>query len=194
MATPAGLSFDSLDEFSENNLDASNDWVMYLNSSIRPNYLNYPGSALTPLTIVRAKCRITPEQDKLPSGSPPQLYEEMWYHDGVPIGMRRFSNLPAIKHKLGTIMVNCTSNQPQETLAVSNALVRLIVELELVSADRSYVVVPSAMYETVEDKLKQYKFLRHNSFAADRRRLIIHLVSNPPAENMDNYLVREDSE
>lgn len=193
-ASPAGMSFNAPEEFSENNLDASNDWVMYVDSSTLPKYLNYPGSALTPLTNVRAKCRITPELGKPLSGTPPQLYEELWYHGGVPVGMRRFSKLPALKHRLGTIIINCANSQPQEVLAVCNALVRLTVDLELQAADRSYVVVPRAIYEMVEDKLKQYKFLRRNDFGADRRRLIIHLVSNPPAESMDNYLVREDSE
>lgn len=194
MVSPPSLSFDSLDEFSEDNLDATNDWVMYVDSSTLPNFLNYPGSALTPLTNVRAKCRITPEMGKPLSGTSPKLYEELWYRDGVPVGMRRFSNLPSVKHRLGTIMVNCASNQRQEALALSNALVRLTVDLELLAADRSYVVVPSAIYEMVEDKLRQYKFLRRKGIGADRRRLIIHLVSNPPAENMDNYLVREDTE
>jgi hypothetical protein len=194
MVSPPGLSLDSPDQFSEENLDANNDWIMYVKSNTLPNFLNYPGSALTPLTNVQAKCRITPEPGKPLSGTAPQLYEELWYHDGVPVGMRRFSNLPAIKHRLGTIMVDCTSNQPEEALALSNALVRLTVDLELLAADRSYVVVPRSIYEGVEDKLKRYKFLRRDGFGADRRRVIIHLVSNPPAENMDNYLVREDSE
>ncbi|HEY9712656.1 MAG TPA: hypothetical protein V6C72_04255 [Chroococcales cyanobacterium] len=194
MASSAGLSFDSLDQFTEENLDASNDWVMYVDSSTLPQYLNYSGSALTPLIAVRARCRITPELGKPLSGSSPQLYEELWYHDGLAVGMRRFSNLPMIKHRLGTIMVNCTSNQRQEALALSNALLHLTVDLELLAADRSFVVVPSAIYDTVEENLKRYKFFRRNDIGADRRRVIIHLVSNPPAESMDNYLVREDSE
>src|SRR3990167_4330555 len=67
-------------------------WAMYLDMHEVPHYLNYRGSKLHPLAKVRVRFRYFPPEknsDKWPA----KTYEELWYYDGKPVGLRRYGQL-----------------------------------------------------------------------------------------------------
>ena len=184
-------AFNSLDEFGDRSLDVHNDWVMYVDVSTLQNNLSYKGSRLSPISDARISYRLTLDKGKPGSGTSLQLYEELWYHNGLPLGLKRYCNLPMISHKLGTIMVSVSGNTSQETQAISSTLARLTLELCLIAAVRSDIVVPQAAFQMVVTDLKRYNFFPKTQISSDHKRMIIHLVSNPRTQSMDKYLVSE---
>ncbi len=165
----------------EDEVAERSDWVMVVDAMRLPNYLRYPGSKLCPITQVRVSylnCL-----DKIPAR--PVLYEDFWYHDGQPIGCRRYS-LMTIKpiDRRGTIFVKPGKDISANTAAVANAIVRLTVDLNVHDVSAAAVIVPEELHRQLVSDFGGFGFLKRAVQAGAQ--VGIRLVSNPRV--FDEYL------
>ena len=165
----------------EDEVAERSDWVMVIESTRLPNYLKYPGSRLNPITQVRVSylnCL-----DKIPAR--PVLYEDFWYHDGQPIGCRRYSLL-TIKpvDRRGTIFVKPGKDISANTAAVANAIVRLTVDLNVNAVSAAAVIVPEELHRQLVSDFSACGFWKRDVRAGGQ--VTIRLVSNPRV--FDEYL------
>ncbi len=175
-ASAAGQLYLTEDEVAERS-----DWVMVVDAMRLPNYLRYPGSKLCPITQVRISYLNCLE--KIPAR--PVLYEDFWYHDGQPIGCRRYS-LMTIKpiDRRGTIFVKPGKDISANTAAVANAIVRLTVDLNVHDVSAAAVIVPEELHRQLVSDFSGFGFLKRAVQAGGQ--VTIRLVSNPRV--FDEYL------
>jgi len=151
------------------------DWAMFIDLQNTKQFLNYPGSQLHPLTQLRVNFRSFP-RGKECSNSPATLYEEFWYHQDVPIGLRRQKELDVEEDQSGAIIVGPVDDN--SVGAVSNALIRLFVELDIKQAPINVVLVPREKYDQIADGLGRYSFSAKID-VAEGPQPCIHLRSYP---------------
>jgi hypothetical protein len=160
------------------------EWAMFVEMNDNKLYLSYPGSKLRPLTFFRVTANSYPRG---PNGntSIPQakLYEEFWYHNEIPIGLRRFCPLNIERSKIGAIFLGTSGSNDA---AAARVLVRLAVELDFQGLSPSVVEVPLDKYDAVVSELAHYSFLPKLSGGAGRQ-FSIHLRSYPYKSNKDAY-------
>ncbi len=165
----------------EDEVAERSDWVMVVEATRLHNYLRYPGSKLCPITQVRfsyLNCL-----DKIPAR--PVLYEDFWYHDGQPIGCRRYS-LITIKQfdRRGTIFVKPGKDVSANTVAVANAIVRLSVDLNVHDVSAAAVIVPEEVHGQLVSDFSRFGFFKRS--VQSGAQVSIRLVSNPRV--FDEYL------
>jgi hypothetical protein len=136
-------------------------WAMILDLPDVGYYLNYPGSKLWPLTKVRVNLRTySPANNREP---PIQtLYEDLWYHNQSPIGLRRYNEISISRQSYGALIVcpgNNTGNTKQRAQAIADAITRLSVDIHFRNASTGLVLVPEDEYDTVADALGQFGFV-----------------------------------
>lgn len=175
-ASAAGQLYLTEDEVAERS-----DWVMVVDAMRLPDYLRYPGSKLNPITQVRISYLNCLE--KIPAR--PVLYEDFWYHDGQPIGCRRYS-LMTIKpvDRRGTIFVKCGKDISANTAAVANAIVRLTVDLNVHDVSAAAVIVPEELHRQLVSDFGGFGFIKRA--VQSGAQVTIRLVSNPRV--FDEYL------
>jgi hypothetical protein len=165
----------------EDEVAERSDWVMVLDVTQKPNYLKYPGSKLCPITQVRVSyldCL-----GKLPARA--VLYEDLWYHDGQPIGCRRYSQM-TIKQfdRRGTIFLKPGKDASANTPAVANAIVRLTVDLNVHDVSAAAVIVPEEVHRQLISDFSALSFFKRP--VQSGAQVNIRLVSNPRV--FDEYL------
>jgi len=162
---------DLVDEY----LQSYFDWAMFMGLQNTDQFLNYPGSQLRPLTRVRVNFRSFP-RGKENDNTPATLYEDFWYHEDVPIGLRRRNELDIQEDQSGAIIVGPVDDNAVG--AVTNALIRLLVELDIKQAPINVVLVPREKYYQIGTELARYSFFPKID-VAEGPQLCIHLRSYP---------------
>lgn len=86
-------------------------------------------------------------------------YEEMWYHDGKPIGMERFAALeiPADKKVAIKILQTACGTSSDETSASANLILRMVLDIRLNRDTITVVEVPSSSFQQVLMELQNRK-------------------------------------
>lgn len=173
----------ALAEFSPNLLDAylerEFDWAMYVDIRNLDHYLKYKGSRLHPLTRGRVyfNSYIHPRRPGV-STQQSQVYQDLWYHQGQPLGLRRRSALNIEKGTTGTIVISQYADENGQAKCAANAIVRLLVELQLKDIVVGTVIVPQDKYKDIVGALEHYGF-RIQPQAAGGKQLSICLRSHP---------------
>ena len=111
------------EEPDEKRLRSANDWILYVDVTSLSNYFKYHGSRLSPVINVRVKCLVAGDSKH----HQPQIYEDLWYHNGQIIGSHVVNKLPFGNFKLGSIIVRRTDEAASETAAIANALARFLI-------------------------------------------------------------------
>lgn len=165
----------------EDEVAERSDWVMVVDATRLPDYLKYPGSKLSPITQVRVSYLNCLE--RIPAR--PVLYEDFWYHDGQPIGCRRYSSI-TIKpvNRRGTIFVKPGKDISTNTAAVANAIVRLTVDLNVHDVSAAAVIVPEDVHRQLVSDFSTFGFFKRAVQSGGQ--VTIRLVSNPRV--FDEYL------
>lgn len=153
------------------------DWSMFVELQDAPNYLDYRGSLLHPLSKVRVHLHTYPSMNGTTSTTN-SVYEEFWYHNGKPLGSRRVSELSITTNRLGAIVIGPLDARPEQTTAAVNATVRLIMDLQLKQIGTHVVFVPYERYDAVAGAFEHYRFLRGNP-ASEGVQMSINLRSYP---------------
>jgi len=150
--------------FSNKWLDQRFDWVIYLEPKELEHYLVYPSSGLGPVTDVRMTYRVNPRLAANHVDSTLH-YEDLWYHEGRPVGCRRFGKLNIQSGWQGAICISDADSGHQNTPAEANAIVRLILEINLLNCNVTAVLVPSSMVSPLCDAMGQFQFFRTDGSA-----------------------------
>lgn len=156
-------------------LDRTYDWIISIETEKMKGYLDQKGSTLKP--IVKATVSYKPG-----SGGTTTKFEELFYHNWIALGMRRYKPLSLGNSDQVAIVV--THKQPpptpEETNATANAIVRIFVDAYLKGNAVTNVIVPDATMGQIVQNLKQANFYPGNEDAPDQPNfssLILHLES-----------------
>jgi len=159
-------------------------WAMFIKIKDLKPYLNYPGSKLNPLTRYCVTVNSFQQgRTVAPDSTPAQPYEEFWYHDEIPIGLRRYRNLNIKPNQIGAIFLGSTGNN---AVAATNVLIRLALDLDLQDRAPSVVEVPLDKYDAIASELGNYSFFPKMPVTKGRQ-FSIHLRSYPYNKNKDEY-------
>lgn len=136
------------------------------------------------MTQIRVTCNsfqrgMTNRSERVPA----QLYEEFWYHEETPIGLRRYRTLDLESNQIGAIFLGGRGNN---SAAAAKVLLRLAVDLDLHELSPGLVVVPLDKYDLIASELGRYSFFPRMS-ALSGRQFSIHLRSYPYRKNKDEY-------
>lgn len=173
----------------ENYLGTEFTWAMVLDLPDMRHYLSYPGAKLKPIAKVQVHFRSYPHEYNHPPLTN-TLYEELWYHNEVPIGLRRYNQISIPRQCDGAIIVcpgDGTSDELQRASAITDAIVRLVVDVQFRNALTGLVLVPSAEYDNVAEGLSRYRFLVSH-IGSPIRPISIHLRAYPKGKDQIFYL------
>ena len=168
----------------DSKVDRAFDWTMPLTIQRLPNFLNYSGSKLHPIVRLRAgfhpnaRGRFKPQVTS-------STFEDLWYHEGDALGCRHDTNLQIEPGKLGALVIRSGMDN-QDSPAIADALVRLTLELQILSTPVSAVMIPSYLYDSVSDQLARFNF-RTNTTMDVGCQLNIHLISYPVGKSAYYY-------
>jgi hypothetical protein len=177
------------DQITDDYLDRLNEWVLYVDASSLKDCVDYRGSTLNPMTNVHVVFRLIQKPYRPKIDPSPQPYEDLWYHNGTPVGCRRHRQLAAGNNALGVIVVRDSAEVAQHTEAIANAIARLMVELYENERPCTAVIVPLSIYNRLGDDLSQCRFYKKAQPKDLYRQVHIHMLSNP--RKLDNWFFFE---
>src|SRR5262249_20364228 len=147
-------------------------------------YLKYPGSQLWPIAKVRVNLRTYSNNSASYANT---RYEELWYHYHLPTGLRRYNQIDLMRQTWGAIVVcpgDGTTDPIQRPLAITDAIVRLVVDIEMRQAGTALVLVPEDDYESIREGLSQFHFVPLSP-GMPIQSIGIHLRSYPSSDGSD---------
>ncbi len=165
----------SLDSLTNTWLDQRFDWVVHLKATPLHGYLNYPGSSLNPLKNVRVDYRLTPrlfnQRDET------MHFENLWYKDAVPIGChRRLAKLNLKAGWQGAIYIDDNQYANDSTPALTNAIVRTVLDVSLLGGVPVVVLAPPALVPKIASELGRYNFRTTNDDSLTPAPSVIQLM------------------
>ncbi len=135
------------------------DWSMIVFVPDTKNYLDYVGSSLHPITKVCVNFN-----DHTTDGARGNSYEEFWYHNGEVLGMRRHKQIDVAPDSDGAVII-CESRNTDSSdasAAVTDALMRLVLDIQFRGALVSHFIIPETSYDGVTKALERYGFAVEN--------------------------------
>ncbi len=160
------------------------NWAMYIDLEEDKPFLNYAGSRLNPLTQLRVTTSSFQRgTTKTLDSAPAQVYEEFWYHEETPVGLRRYRALDIKSNEIGAIFLGGKGNN---VAAAAKVLLRLALDLDLHQLSPGIVVVPLDKYDLIASELGRYSFFPR-MLATSGQQFSIHLRSHPYRKNKDEY-------
>jgi hypothetical protein len=164
------------------------DWAMYLDVQDIQHFLNYEKSTLHPLSRVRVSYRSFPR-----SGTPAErqsdskTYEEFWYYHRNPLGAKRYLEPNIRDSSLGVIVLGPAGTRADHCAALTNALLRLMIDLQFRQACTSIVLVNEENYDQIVSNLNYYHFSPGLKLGSGKQ-MTIHICSRSSAKEEYLYL------
>lgn len=148
-------------------------WSMVLYLPDVKDSLNYKGSTLYPLTKVSVRFN-----DYIAAGKvETKPYEEFWYHKKAILGMRRRNQVRLMTGTNGAVIL-CPRKEDGSSdcsSAITNALVRVLLDLQFRGAITSLVVVPDADFQAIVGALEKYGFYSEDKLSNNLNELALSL-------------------
>lgn len=173
---------DRIIPFSDDWFNRQYDWTIYMSLSPMDQYLKYPGSSMTPIMRVPIEYRYSPNRNFRKSYPlERQRYEEIWYHSGKAVGLRRYNNLNLSMEEQGAVYITPNPKNGQYIPELTNALVRLVLDIYAKRTILATIVVPQEYFENFANTLAQYNFFKLTIVypGGPGNNMSIHLVSEP---------------
>lgn len=148
-------------------------WSMVLYLPDVKDGLNYKGSTLHPLTKVSVRFNQYPTAGKVES----KPYEEFWYHKKSILGMRRRNQISLATSSEGAIIL-CPRKEAESSdcsSAITNTLVRVLLDVQFRGAITSLVVVPDADFQAIAGALERYGFYGEDKSSNNLNELALSL-------------------
>jgi|688.fasta_scaffold111729_3 hypothetical protein len=191
-ATP--VVADRIVPFSDEWFNRQYDWIIYMSLSPMDNYLKYPGSTMSPIMRVPVEYRYSPNRTfrkNYPLDR--QKYEEIWYHDSKAVGLRRYNQLNLSQQEQGVVYITQNPKNAQNVPELTNALVRLVLDIYAKRTILATIVVPQELFEMFANTLAQYNFFKLTIVypGGPGNNMSIHLVSEP--FGTERYFYYDDS-
>jgi hypothetical protein len=118
---------------------------------------DYRGCTLAPMGKVAVACSAR-------SRSNPKIvlpitnYEDIWYHDYTPVGLRRYRDFPYECSGFGVMRVLYTEDCEEFPNAVANAAIRTLLDLNLHNGACDTVIIPRSIFSSVFTSFSRYGF------------------------------------
>ncbi|HEY9678130.1 MAG TPA: hypothetical protein V6C76_08970 [Drouetiella sp.] len=180
--------------FSDDWFNRQFDWVLQMNLNPMDKYLKYKGSQMTPILRVPISLRFTPRlQQRKDYNYNRRQYEELWYHDGKAVGLKRYNQLNLGMDEQGAIWIQPDAKMGESMREVTNALVRLVLDVYACKTVLATIVVPKDYFELFASSLAQYNFFKLSVVypGGPGNNMSIHLVSQP--FGTERYFYYDDS-
>ncbi len=152
------------------------NWLISLNTTVLDHMLDYPGSLIHPITQIRVMYYI---RDRRTQGwSKGQIYEDLWFSSGRPIGSRRYTSLPINSGSYGVMYLVRTKDCANQTKAIDDCVMRLYLDLMNLNCVLSSVVMPLEICDNAATDLGLFNFYRAKVLSGGRY-LLLHFLSSP---------------
>lgn len=165
------------------------DWAMYIDVKDLPDYLNYKGTKLYPITKARTFVRTFPRDTTPFTQENSEVFEEFWYHKSTPLGSRRRLALKLARGSAGAIAMGKLDAGRHHPEAAANVAVRTFVDLLLKGVDAQVLLIPADEYELVSGKLADYGF-SSKRLPTSGRQISIILRSYPAGKDEQVFLAQ----
>jgi hypothetical protein len=182
---------DMTEELPDEYLGREFPWAFVIDLPDSNSYLKYHGSKLWPITKVRVNLRTY--EKGLTGTYDTAAYEELWYHYHLPTALRRYTQISIPDGSRGAIIVcpgDGTADPMQRPLAVTDAIVRIVTDIELRHATTGLVLVPQDDYECVVEGLAQFHFAPAAP-GIPIQTMGIHLRAYPQGMDQSFYLQKQ---
>ncbi len=161
-------------------------WSMVLYLPDVKDSLNYTGSTLYPLTKVSVRFNQYPSVGTVQA----KAYEEFWYHKKAILGMRRLNQIRPTPGSDGAIIL-CPRKEKEGTdcaTAITNALVRVMLDVQFRGAITSLVVVPDADFPAIAGALEKYGFYSEDKMSLKLNEIALSLRLRGYPQGIDKLL------
>lgn len=161
-------------------------WSMVLYLPDVKDSLNYTGSTLYPLTKVSVRLNQYPAVGNVQA----KAYEEFWYHKKAIVGMRRLNQIRLAPASDGAIIL-CPRKEKESTdcaTAITNALVRVMLDAQFRGAVTSLVVVPDADFPAIAGALEKYGFYSEDKLSLKFNEIALSLRLRGYPQGIDKLL------
>jgi len=171
-------------------------WIFYCDMDVMPQYMNYKGSPESPIvrfviTFVRTNSFLS---RNTPSNTPIK-YEELWYHDGQTLGMKRYGDIYPGPMEQGAIYFRAmhgTDSVCNYTKSVANAMVRLTMDTYMKRSIMAGAIVPIDCFDQISSDLGFFNFfLMEVATGGIGENMSLHLQSYPKGK--DKYFYYNDA-
>jgi len=160
------------------------DWVLTLTATVLDHMLDYPSSSLHPITQIRVTSYIRDQRTR--GFSKGQIYEDLWFSNGRPIGSRRYMRLPFASGSYGVVHVVRNKDCYSQTKAFDDTILRLFLDLMRFRCVISTVVMPLEICDNAATDLGTFNFY-HATVISTTRSILLHFQSSPM--KFDKYYV-----
>lgn len=161
----------------------SADWSFKLSARMLGTYMNYPTSRIRPILSISADFRQRNPISR--KWGPSSRYEELWYHDESATGCKRNQVIPPLEGKYGVIEIADTEDSAAHTRALTDAVVRLLLDINLKDGCLTDLVVPLRLYDQCGSDLGSKYFYRAYTGSAMDQMVLLHMISEP--RKFDRY-------
>ncbi len=161
-------------------------WSMVLYLPDVKDSMNYTGSTLYPLTKVSVRLNQYPSAGNVQA----KAYEEFWYHKKAILGMRRLNQIQLAPGSDGAIIL-CPRKEKESTdcaTAITNALVRVMLDVQFRGAITSLVVVPDADFPAIAGALEKYGFYSEDKLSLKLNEIALSLRLRGYPQGIDKLL------
>jgi hypothetical protein len=154
----------------------SNDWTVVVSAKRQDQFLNYPGSKLAPVI------KTPVEYDQ---AGQHVYYEDLYYSQGQPIGLRQYHALDIQPGSAGVIRIKNLGQVADEGSAAANAAIRTYLDLFLHRTLVLYISVSKDAFDNLLQGMERYGFRRFEIqpekpvFAVT----VLRVVSDPPGRS-----------
>lgn len=185
---------DRIIPFSDDWFNRQNDWTIYVGLSPMDKYLKYRGSEMTPVMRIPIEYRYSPNRNFRKSYPlERQKYEEIWYHDGKAVGLKRYTQLMLSSDEQGALYITPNPKNGENIRELTNAMVRLVLDIYARRTILATIVVPQEYFENFAGELAQYNFFKLTVVypGGPGNNMSIHLVSQP--QGTERYFYYDDA-
>lgn len=172
------------DDSIEAQIERTCPFVVYVEMSELPQFLNYQGSTIPSPTCLDVTYRRREQKSATYALGPPIRYEYLVYKDGKPLGMHRYAQLSIQQD--GVVYARRSDSMNSHPDALANALARLLLDILATKAVVRTAYVPKEIFDEVIAELMKMGFQKFSLVAAGDQAVVIHVSSNPPG--YDRYL------
>jgi hypothetical protein len=187
LAAPAQAEFS--EQLVDRYLESQFEWAMFLGLQEASHYMNYEGSSLKPLTKIAVSFRwFSPPPESRAENEHSRVYEDFWYHKGSLLGSRFRNRLSLPRESAGAIVIGKNALTPDNARCVTNAIVRLALDLHFQKLVLDEVYVPLSQYDAVVANLGMYRFYADENTPESGKQMSIHFRSYPDEKDEVYYL------
>lgn len=169
------------------------DWIIYVDLDKVDRYLKYPGSTMPGITRVLMDYRLCPRPRNKELNMDRVKYEDIWYQNGTAVGCRRYQDLVIPFQEQGCLYVKPDPLVQPSIKAITNAIIRTILELYAKKLIVTSICVPKDSFNDFASALGQMNFFRLDVAVpgGPGENMSIHVITNPMG--FERYFYYDDT-